>query len=71
VDGTDDENVVLVVKINEKKKDMRKVRCFACCKNDHYASQCPNKKEKKLEPEVSTSTKIAEFLRDMRWCFLS
>jgi hypothetical protein len=55
----DDKNVSLVVK---GKKDMSKVRCLACHKTGHYASQCPNKKEKKLEPEVSASTEIAEFV---------
>ena len=41
---------------------MSKVRCFACHKTDHYASQCPKKMEKKPELEVSASTEIAEFV---------
>jgi hypothetical protein len=56
VDGVDNENIALAVKRNEKKKDMIKVRFFACHKTGHYASHCPNKKEKNPEPEVSTST---------------
>ena len=56
----DDKNVALVVK--GKKKDLSKVRCFACHKTSHYTSQCLNKKEKKSEPEVSASTEIAEFV---------
>jgi hypothetical protein len=31
---------------SEGKKDMRKVKCFACHKFGHYAGQCPNKKKK-------------------------
>jgi hypothetical protein len=54
----DDKNVVLVVK--GKKKDMSKVRCLACHKTGHYASQCPNKK-KKPEPVVSASAEVVEF----------
>jgi hypothetical protein len=62
LDGTDDKNIALVVKGNEKKKGMSKVRCFACHKTGHYVSQCLNKKKKKLEQEVSASTKVVEFV---------
>jgi hypothetical protein len=61
VDGSDEKNVSLVGKSNEKKKDMSKVRCFACHKTGHYASQCLNKKKKKSEPEVSASAEVVEF----------
>jgi hypothetical protein len=43
-----------------KRKDMRKVKCFACHKTSHYVGQCLNKKKKK-EPEVSASTEVVEF----------
>jgi hypothetical protein len=56
----DEKNVALVLK--GKKKHMSKVRCFACHKTGHYASQCPNKKEKNSEPQVSASAAIAEFV---------
>jgi hypothetical protein len=59
LDGADDKNVALVVKGN--KKDMSKVKCFACHKTDHYTSQCLNKKKKKPEPEVLASTEVVEF----------
>jgi hypothetical protein len=59
LDGVDGNNVSLVVKGN--KKDMSKVKCFACHKNGHYDSQFPNKNKKKLKPEVLASTEVAEF----------
>jgi hypothetical protein len=61
LDGVDNKNIALVVKGNENKKDMRKVRFFACHKNGHYASQYLNKKKKKPKPEVLASTKVVEF----------
>jgi hypothetical protein len=62
MDGVDDKNVSLVGKRNEKKKDMSKVRYFSCHNTSHYASQCLNKKKKKLEPEVLASKEIVEFV---------
>jgi hypothetical protein len=59
LDGADDRNVPLVVKGN--KKDMSKVKLFACHKNGHYASQFPDKKKKKPEPKVLASAKVANF----------
>jgi hypothetical protein len=41
----------------EKKKDIRKFKCFACYKIGHYASECPNKKKS----QVSDSTEVDEF----------
>jgi hypothetical protein len=41
----------------EGKKDMSKVKCFACHKFGHYAGQCPNKKRK----QIAASTKVEEF----------
>jgi hypothetical protein len=38
---------------------MSKVKCFACHKTGHYASQCSNKKEAQVT--TSTSTEIDEF----------
>jgi hypothetical protein len=42
---------------SEGKKDMNKVKCFACHKFGHYARQCPNKKKK----QTTTSTEVEEF----------
>jgi hypothetical protein len=41
----------------EGKKDMSKVRYFACHKFGHYASQCPNNKKK----QTAASTAVEEF----------
>jgi len=44
----------------EKKRDMSKVKCFACQKIGHYASQFPNMK-KKEKSKVAASTEVDEF----------
>jgi hypothetical protein len=41
----------------EGKKDMSKVKCFACHKFGHYARQCPNKKKK----QTAASAEVEEF----------
>ena len=71
----DEKNVVLAAKGKKKKfkkgskdgakqhdgekKDMGKVKCFACQKLGHYAGQCPNKKKKKQQ--IAASAEIDEF----------
>jgi hypothetical protein len=40
-----------------KKKDSSKIKCFACHKNGHYASQCPEKKGKSKSQQAVTSAK--------------
>jgi hypothetical protein len=42
---------------SEGKKDMSKVKCFACHKFGHYAEQCPNKKKK----QTTTLVEVEEF----------
>lgn len=61
-DSTEDPNVALHVKgKGKKKKDVSKVRCFACQQKGHYAGQCPNKKKRKEEVVASESAAIVEF----------
>ena len=54
-----------------EKKDMSKVKCFACQKFGHYAGQCPNKKKKKQQ--TTTSAEIdgyaARFERVFSLCW--
>jgi hypothetical protein len=70
--GHDEENVALAANSKKKfkkgpkggnkpkgegKKDMSKVKCFACHKFRHYAGQCPNKKKK----QTAASATVEEF----------
>jgi hypothetical protein len=51
----------------DKKKDMRKVKCFACQKFGHYAGQCPHKKkggnETQTEVAVMEKDQVDEFCK--------
>jgi hypothetical protein len=56
----DEDNVSLHAKKcrGDGKKNMSKVKCFACHKIGHYASQCSKKKKGKKETQVASSTSI-------------
>jgi hypothetical protein len=61
----DDENLVLASQVRRskgnigeesaplvgKKKNLSKVKCFACHKSGHYASQCPEQKKGKSKSQ--------------------
>jgi hypothetical protein len=52
---------------DDKKKDMSKVKCYACHKFGHYAGQCPNKKKggngTQSEVVASTKAQVDEFAK--------
>ena len=52
--------------IGEQKKDMSKVKCFACQKFGHYVGQCPNKnkKKQKIESVAEIDDYVVIFERD-------
>ena len=47
----------------EQKKDLSKVRCFACNEYRHYAGQCPHKKKnkEKRDEQVAATEEVDEF----------
>jgi hypothetical protein len=56
-----------------KKKDLKKVKCFACHKSGHYASQCPERKKgkgKSQQVEASADTQVKEFVERLEKDFL-
>jgi hypothetical protein len=56
-----------------KKKDLSKVKCFACHKSGNYASQCPEcKKGKSNSQQVATSvdSQVKEFAERFEKDFL-
>ena len=45
-----------------QKKDLSKIKCYACQAFGHYASQCPSKKKKKGQgQQTAASTEVDEF----------
>jgi hypothetical protein len=75
--GGSDENLTLVSQTRKGKgkgnnegatsqpmKDLSKVKCFACHKSGHYASQCQEKKKgkgKSQQVATSVETQLSEF----------
>jgi hypothetical protein len=59
---------------DDKKKDMSKVKCFACHKFGHYAGQCPNKKKggngTQQEVVASAKAQVDEFAKKFENEFL-
>jgi hypothetical protein len=56
------------------KKDLHKIKCFLCHKNDHYASHCPEKKGKgkqqQKQVEAFAETQMNEFAAKLGKDFL-
>ena len=50
-------------KRGEQKKNLSKVRCFACNEYEHYAGQCPHKKKnkEKRDEQVAAAKEVDEF----------
>ena len=48
----------------EQRREMSKVKCFACHKFGHYAVQCPNKKKKKVVAFVNMEEFASKFGRE-------
>ena len=68
-EGGSEENVALSAKSKKKsKKDLRKVRCFACSHYGHFASQCPKKEEE--DTIVAASAEVEDFARRFEKEFL-
>jgi hypothetical protein len=59
---------------DDKKKDMSKVKCYACHKFEHYAGQYSNKKkggnETQLEVAMSAKAQADEFAKKFEQEFL-
>ena len=55
----------------KKNTDFSKVKCFQCHKMGHFASQCPEKKEKK--PQMASSAALDEFAKSFKkdFCFIA
>jgi hypothetical protein len=49
-----------------QKKDISKVRCFACGEMGHYVGQCPKRKKKKQQDGMAATTEEEEFMLSLR-----
>jgi len=54
------------LKEGEQKKDMSKVKCYACHKMGHYVGQCPHRKKKQVATFVEVDDFISQF--DGQFC---
>ena len=46
---------------SEEKKDLSKVRCWACNKNGHYAVTCPQRKKNKGKSQTAATAEVDDF----------